>query len=173
MYCTEASDQSGACSLKHLVLFSKVLVWIFLHEVSWIGQKVSSKFTLHADSCFFFFFFTPVESITQASAESLSLSDGWTWISALWYAASYWSLDALLKKPHWGGGGARNDEEWQTETVITIWGRFSPEEHQSKYSLCGETLDSPWLVWINSFVPHRFWTLELFLSSLIGLFRIQ
>lgn len=36
-----------------------------------------------------------------ASDVNLSLSDGWVWISALWYVASYWSFLLLLKKPHY------------------------------------------------------------------------
>lgn len=89
--------------------------WISGHEASWFAAAAagrgSSLVTCASHSMltavFGFicccFFYPGSENKSQASAESLSLSEGWTWISALWYAASHWSFDALLKKPHWGG----------------------------------------------------------------------
>lgn len=80
-----------------------ICVWLNFsasNQLIWLPSEFISDCSNHTPC--WQLIFTPVQSINQASAESLSLSEGWTWISAFWYAASYWSLVALLKKPHWG-----------------------------------------------------------------------
>ena len=131
MYYREASDQPGACFLKHLLLFSKVC----LNFSAWSQLNLpESEFKGHTpcEQLLAFSFFTPVENNSGLSSEFVFV---WRLNVDLCLVIRgiilvFWS--SLKETTLEGRGGGQGS--WAVTNQNRDY-KCSPEEHQTNHSL--------------------------------------